>query len=494
MRILIAYPPFCTPASPPYTIARLYSEIASSFRRNGASDEEIRQSVHAIDLNASFHAKRYERTKEKINMIVSSWDGTENRDDLEEYDSVTREFRKISNSEYSGINRQIVSICSVNSDDFTSVDPVKEALDEIMTHKPDVVAFSVVFSSQTIFTYALVKELKKAGIRTAVGGPAVSRKLAEASEHFSDYKTFVKNLHTEDHENHISDTKINTMTDAIPDFSILDTSRYFSPEPVIPLKTSDSCYYRRCAFCTHHRNDIYHEYPLETVRATVLKQLDNGFTKFFIVDDSISRRRIPEIAKIFSQEMESRNIRISWMCQLRTCEDFDFETLSVLKKSGLDAVIWGIESGSERILDLMDKGTTPELNRISLSDSRKAGMFNAAFIMFGFPTERKEEFLETIDFLMKNSLNIDLVLTTVFGLQQGSKVFENPEKFGIKMINSEKRTLLDDSITFEMNDETSTEATERLRNNYKKTIEKINKYPKEFNFFREHMLIFASMK
>ena len=109
-------------------------------------------------------------------------------------------------------------------------------------------------------------------------------------------------------------------------------------------------------------------------------------------------------------------------------------------------------------------------------------------MVFGFPTETEKEFLDTVGFLEENSSNIDLVSVSSFGLQQGSKIYENPAAFGITKIKEEKRTILEPKISYEVNSGLSQQEVKRLVRKYHKRIEKINKYPSTMNFFREHML------
>ena len=152
-------------------------------------------------------------------------------------------------------------------------------------------------------------------------------------------------------------------------------------------------------------------------------------------------------------------------------------------------IIWGVESGSDRVLSLMRKGTNKKDISKVLSDSHKAGIRNTVYIMFGFPTETKEEFLETISFLEDNADSIDLVSTSVFGLQKGTPVFDNPGDFGITKITESKRTILEPKISYEVSSGLTHAGAVKLRNSYKKTMEKVNKFPKTMNFFREHMLL-----
>jgi len=139
-------------------------------------------------------------------------------------------------------------------------------------------------------------------------------------------------------------------------------------------------------------------------------------------------------------------------------------------------------------LKLMNKGTNKEEVEKVLKHSHEVGIKNVVYIMFGFPGETREEFLETIQFLKDNDEYIDLVSVSIFGLQKDSQVYKNPKKFKITKIIEEQRTVLEPRLTYEVSSGLTNKEAIKLRNNYKKTIEKINKYPRKMNFFREHML------
>jgi anaerobic magnesium-protoporphyrin IX monomethyl ester cyclase len=147
-----------------------------------------------------------------------------------------------------------------------------------------------------------------------------------------------------------------------------------------------------------------------------------------------------------------------------------------------------VESGSDRILGLMRKGTTKAVIRQVLTSSHAAGIRNVAYIMFGFPTETGEEFVETIQFLKNCSSSIDLVSTSVFGLQKGTPVFDEPSKFGIATISEAPRKILEPLISYETLSGMTHEEARQLRSNYRRTLQKLDRYPKYMNFWREHML------
>jgi radical SAM superfamily enzyme YgiQ (UPF0313 family) len=140
------------------------------------------------------------------------------------------------------------------------------------------------------------------------------------------------------------------------------------------------------------------------------------------------------------------------------------------------------------VLDKMRKGTNVEDVKEVLKQSHEAGIVNTVFIMFGFPGETKKEFTETIDFLKENSANIDLVSTSVFGLQKGSAVYNNPKEFGITEITETKREYLDERVDYktEFSDK---ESVKKLRSRHMKAILAINKLPRAFVTFKEQTLL-----
>ena len=137
----------------------------------------------------------------------------------------------------------------------------------------------------------------------------------------------------------------------------------------------------------------------------------------------------------------------------------------------------------------MKKGTRIEIAEIVLKESHAAGIKNMVYIMFGFPTETKKEFLDTIAFLKQNENCIDLVTTSIFGLQKGGKVYENPAEFGIAEIIENERTVLEPSITYVASEGMQHEDARTMRRKYMKTIKNIDKLPRILNYFKEQTLL-----
>lgn len=319
-----------------------------------------------------------------------------------------------------------------------------ELFDEIFQliekENPEAVAFSLVYNSQVFFTKKLIEHLK---VPVYLGGPAVSPKLKGIRIDFKELGRYFD------------------LKDDKPDFSDFDPEDYLSPE-IIPVKSSAGCYHNSCAFCNHHKHMPYQELPFTL----------NG-KYFFFLDDMIPLKRLKAIA----QNMPAQ---AKWWAQLRPTKDL-IPHLKWLAEHGLKSVAWGVESGSQRMLNRMQKGTIAQDIPVVLKEAKKAGIINTVYIMSGFPGETKDDFLQTIELLQENSSYIDLVSTSHFGLQKNTKVYEHPEKYGIK-IRHEKRTLLDDKISFEP-------GQPNYCKRYKRTIDKLNKLPKAYAYMKEQTLL-----
>lgn len=446
--ILLVYLPFCTPASPPYSLTNLYSFLKSNTKSN----------IEVLDLNLEFHKEKFPKFKEYYSNI-KKWDN---------YDLISDDFRKKTVRTYSENNKKVVN--GENPELFN------QFLEMIKEKKPDIVAFSIVYSSQAFYAYALLKELKSRGIKCVLGGPAVNEKITPlAGAVFANELDFFEYI-TGDIADH---NKLN-LTYSL-DFSIWDLKDYFTPYPVIPLKTTSTCYYKGCTFCTHFKNVPYMEYELESIKNTIIESKQKHF---FLIDDMIPVKMLLKIAEAV------KPLGIYWACQLRPTQDFDETLLKTLKESGLVLIMWGVESGNDRVLNMINKGTNIHDIEIVLKNSHNIGIKNIPYMMIGFPTETKEEFIETINFLNKNEKYVDLVSFSVFGLQKDTSIYKNPHKFGIKKIIESERTVLEPRIDYELDESLgglSQEDANKLRDRYKRTIEKLNKYPKTMNFFREHM-------
>jgi hypothetical protein len=109
----------------------------------------------------------------------------------------------------------------------------------------------------------------------------------------------------------------------------------------------------------------------------------------------------------------------------------------------------------------MDKATTTEVIRQSLELSARAGIWNHVMGFFGFPGERREDALASIQFLETNKGLVHSIGFGTFDLSKHTPVAKNPDKFGVTpYINPEWDLALDYYYT--VKDGLSVEEAERV--------------------------------
>ena len=232
MNILLVYLPFCTPASPPYSLTYLASFLKANSKHN----------IDVLDLNLEFHKKKFPEHHKYYQ-----------EGKFDDYEEKTTEFNKITSKLYLKNNRAVVN--------GEKPELFEEMLKKIRDRKPDLILFSLVYSSQAFYAYALLKELKN----VVIGGPAVNDKLRKLAKCLNN-EVELLNYIGEDGKQDASVKHDELDCNIVPDFSIYNLKDYFCPKPVIPIKTSSTCYYKGCTFCTHFTSQPYCEYDLELIK------------------------------------------------------------------------------------------------------------------------------------------------------------------------------------------------------------------------------------
>ncbi len=227
-----------------------------------------------------------------------------------------------------------------------------------------------------------------------------------------------------------------------PDFSDLPLDRYYSPSPVLPVATSRGCYWRRCAFCSHFRSSgqTWQQRSVAGVVDELRAHAARGHRYFCFVDSVVSPARFSRLADAIVEA----GLDIRYYAMARPEQAFDQALLAKMRRSGCLYVLWGFESGCQRVLDLMDKGTTVADTERILRAAAEAGLHNHVFTIFGFPTETEAEARETLSFLERNRPSLSVVHRTRFALEEHSLVHRHPERFSITAVRPKSTARLFD--------------------------------------------------
>ena len=108
----------------------------------------------------------------------------------------------------------------------------------------------------------------------------------------------------------------------------------------------------------------------------------------------VSKKRVRELCD------KIRPLGIIWGCQGRV-NTIDTDLLRYMKNSGCVSIGYGIESGSQTILDNMNKGVTVAQNEKALKDTLKVGLIPVIQMMFGYPGETVNTIRETVDMMKR---------------------------------------------------------------------------------------------
>lgn len=231
--------------------------------------------------------------------------------------------------------------------------------------------------------------------------------------------------------------------EAIPDFS--DLSHDFpTPEPIIPLLTSKGCYWGKCAFCTHHEGygEGYFSFSEEHVNHIMERLIAAGHSSFYLVDEALPPKvvwRMAELIKKIGGKYPDREIK--WMAESRAEKNFcGDEYVLALKESGCKLLFNGIESGVQRVIDLMKKGIDLKTAEILLRKCRAAGIRTGWMFFIGFPGETTQEARETFEFIRSNSDFLDYATVGTFSLEKGAPIMNAPAKWGIiPLVNADDK-------------------------------------------------------
>jgi anaerobic magnesium-protoporphyrin IX monomethyl ester cyclase len=172
--------------------------------------------------------------------------------------------------------------------------------------------------------------------------------------------------------------------------------------------------------CPYSCNYCYHlfgrsNYRFRSVQNVVdeIEALLNGYGVDFIgfVDDNMmaSERRLVEFCDI----LESRRFPITWGCHGRVTSAKP-EILDRMAEVGCVWIGYGIESGSQKILDAMNKKATVEQAKKAITNTRAARVYPNTTFIFGYPGETLETIQETVNFKREMGLECGSFFATPY--------------------------------------------------------------------------------
>ncbi len=219
------------------------------------------------------------------------------------------------------------------------------------------------------------------------------------------------------------------------------------------LQATKKCYWGKCAFCSYDTNKLRPKANIRDPKKVVddiRKNIDtqNKENNYFMFSDNA----LPiSFAKKFSEELiKNKDIKIRLASYLRFEKNIDYDFLVKAKKAGFELFLFGLETSSQRLLKLIEKGIEVNTALRIIDACSKLGIKMLITFIAGLPTQTKEELTEDLTFIKKIAQKYTnvLLLISVFFLDPSSKIFLFPQKYGL--IND--RNLRNPNYNFEQID------------------------------------------
>jgi radical SAM superfamily enzyme YgiQ (UPF0313 family) len=186
---------------------------------------------------------------------------------------------------------------------------------------------------------------------------------------------------------------------------------HFKPEDaiVLPINTARGCVFK-CTFCHYvFWHDPYRHRSAENVIAEIKQNQKKYGANFFNFWDELSFHKI-EPAEKFVDELIKADLKIHWSCAIRADllgKDLDpkgnpiprEKRVNLAKKfvkAGCVSAGYSLESGSDKILEAMNKKVKSKFFKEQVSVCRDAGLVTGTSIIIGYPQETKETIAETM--------------------------------------------------------------------------------------------------
>jgi hypothetical protein len=216
-----------------------------------------------------------------------------------------------------------------------------------------------------------------------------------------------------------------------PDYDLLPQGAYLSPHPLVYYSPTRGCYWNRCTFCDYGLNFGTPTSPWrERDRELVLDDLERISRDHSFVYLSVDVLAPASIVKLAHGIVE-RGIELRWAAEMRLEQYFDRGRCDLLRESGCVAVSVGFESGCQRILDAIDKGTRLDRIETTCRSFADAGIAVQMMGFTGFPTETMDEAMESLAFLERNRQSWTVAGLGTFVLTPGAIVAQHTERFDL---------------------------------------------------------------
>ncbi len=212
-----------------------------------------------------------------------------------------------------------------------------------------------------------------------------------------------------------------------------DANRYIPPpatyrrKPVAVLMTSRGCN-RRCIYCFQldkERKSGIRYRSVENVLEEIEHCIAQGYREIKFIDDTLAADY--DRAMRIAREIKARKLDFTWFASA-CVNQVDKPLLRAFREAGCWAILFGAESGVQKNLNTIRKGTTLEQIRAAVRAAKEVGIRVSTPFLFGIPGETFEEGLQTIRFAI--DLGPDIANFHAITPFPGTYLYDNLDRYG----------------------------------------------------------------
>jgi hypothetical protein len=203
------------------------------------------------------------------------------------------------------------------------------------------------------------------------------------------------------------------------------------------LTIAHGCYWHKCSFCDTALDYIkrYDSAPAAVLVDRIERMIaQTGQAGFHFVDEAAP----PAVLKDLAKELIRRKTNIAWWANIRFENAFTHDLCKLLADSGCIAATGGLETASDRLLKLMNKGVTVRQAAQVCRNLSKAGIMVHAYLMYGFPTQTEQETVDSLE-IVRQFFHEGLIQSAFwhrFTATVHSDVGMNPEKYQGRILSA----------------------------------------------------------
>lgn len=305
---------------------------------------------------------------------------------------------------------------------------LNQCFNELLSFKPDIVAFSVCTYAIQTLSLLLAKRIKKINpkIEVIFGGAIYAKNLNnklplklgfvdEIIPKGEEYRFFEK---FEDKSN----------VDFDPDITYFDSFDLKKYKHALPMIWSEGCN-MNCKFCIHPVIGGHHKiFSIEKIIKQIKFYAEHYNIRSFRLNDS-SFNQNPEALYEICDRIIKEKLDISWEGNFYVHPGIKTGLLKKMAQAGCKRVFIGLESGSQKILDELNKGFTVDVAKDVIKRVRNCGIKAWVYIIIGSPSESHEDYLQTLKVLQELREYLDpFYRITLFYYQKGSQFYLNAKK------------------------------------------------------------------